>query len=177
MKATAISAGEGYGLVVSGGKVYSFGKNEHGQLGNGSSSDSGAPTAIQGIGPVSAVSAGGAHALALLASGVTPPPPLLSLEAGIASLTITWRLHDEQYVVEYKRLTRAESEECHEDVTESEGCKESTETKKWLVTKLGAHAHGLQVSGLEAEPYMVIVKSMNQHRLERKRVLVGTPLR
>jgi alpha-tubulin suppressor-like RCC1 family protein len=178
VKATAISAGEGYGLVVAGGKVYSFGKNDHGQLGDGSSSSSEAPTAIQGIGPVSAVAAGSAHALALLQSGVAPPPPLLSLEAGIASLTIAWRLHDERYLVEYKRLSGAESEGCHagEPGTESEDCEEAEGVRKWLATKLGERAHGLELLGLEVEPYVVVVKSINQHRLERKRVIVGTPL-
>ncbi|HLM85623.1 MAG TPA: hypothetical protein VK272_05485 [Solirubrobacteraceae bacterium] len=177
-KVSAISAGDNYSLAVSGGKVYGFGKNEVGQLGIGYALNATVPSAIEGIGPVSGVTAGRSHAFALLQSGVQPPPPLLSVEPGIGSLKLNWTLHDEEYKVEYSRGEAQEGGTC----TESEGseageCEESEPSKPWLGPfKLGGQAHGYEVSGLEAQPYLIIVKSIANHRLERKRVIVATPL-
>jgi alpha-tubulin suppressor-like RCC1 family protein len=160
-RATAISAGEGYSLVVSGGKVYSFGLGEHGELGDGRIGNSDVPQAIEGLGPVSSVVAGNAngigksHALALLAAGVQPPAPLVSLQAGAGSLKVTWTLGSEKYKVEYER-------------------KGQKTLLGW--TTLGEQTHSFELARLEAVPYVVLVKSFGKHAMEKKRELLGTPL-
>jgi alpha-tubulin suppressor-like RCC1 family protein len=158
LKVTAIAAGEGYGLSVSGGKVYSFGTNEHGELGDGSTSSSGTPTAIEGLGAVSAVTAGDAHALALLRSGVEPPSPLVSLEPGIGSLKLLWTLHAEEYRLEPHRRSLEEANEAKARV------------------RLGEQVHSFEFAGLEAQPYVITIKSIGNDHLEKKREIVGTPL-
>ncbi len=68
---TAISAGGAHSLaLLANGTVMAWGENESGQLGIGSAAeDSLAPVAVQGLTNVKAISAGGAHSLALLANG------------------------------------------------------------------------------------------------------------
>jgi alpha-tubulin suppressor-like RCC1 family protein len=102
----ALAAGHDYGLALSGGVVYSWGSNELGQLGlgrtprgrgkkNGASArqevGAATPAKVKGTGAVDAISAGGTHAVALLAPGVAPPAPLLSATPGALSLNVSWR--------------------------------------------------------------------------------------
>jgi alpha-tubulin suppressor-like RCC1 family protein len=134
LDATAISSGEGYNLVVSAGKIYGLGLGEHGELGDGHEVNTKTPTAIEGLGAVSTVQAGLGNtgkyhiteALGLLASGVTPPAPLMTLEPGVESLHAAWTLEDPEYEVEYKRFGAGESaceagEEHSEEGVEEEG--------------------------------------------------------
>lgn len=51
------------------GEVYSFGRNEYGQLGQGDWTKKFVPTKIEGLSGVKAISAGQIHSLALLESG------------------------------------------------------------------------------------------------------------
>jgi alpha-tubulin suppressor-like RCC1 family protein len=176
LKATAVAAGEGYSLVVSGGRVYSFGRNAHGQLGDGSSTASAVPTAVQGVGPVSAVAAGSAHVLALLQPGVEPPPPLVTLEPGVRSLKLAWTLQANEYKVQYSARDLKQSARCTEPGA-PEGCEALEEGRKWsAIFRLGEKIHSIEFTGLEAQPYVLVIKSIDEHHLERKRVLVGTPL-
>ncbi|HEY4810458.1 MAG TPA: hypothetical protein VIH71_05300 [Solirubrobacteraceae bacterium] len=185
LQVSNISAGEGYSLVVSGGEVYSLGANEHGELGDGSTSSTTIPTPVEGLGAVSSVFAGSAdgagktHALALLQDGVPPPPVPLSVEPGIDSLKLLWRMRAEAYVLEYDPSHREscevaapgeESSSCQED----EGIAEVADSHEKIT--LGEQANSFEFTGLEAQPYMLIIKSTGKHRLEKKRAIRGTPL-
>jgi alpha-tubulin suppressor-like RCC1 family protein len=182
VKVSAISAGQGYSLALSAGKVYAFGKNARGQLGNGSSSNDAQPSVVPGLGPVASIAAGTAHALAELQSGVQPPAPLLSLEPAIASLRLQWALHAQEYKVYFNpREAEEEPAECEVSPEEetAEGCEEPEPepAPKWLESvKLGEQAHSFEFSGLTVQPYLVLIKSVSAHRLEKKRTIVGAPL-
>jgi alpha-tubulin suppressor-like RCC1 family protein len=69
--ATAVAAGGEYSLALLGsGEVEAWGSNLNGQLGNGSVGGmSSFPTAVGGLGGVTSIAAGAAHALALLSGG------------------------------------------------------------------------------------------------------------
>ena len=70
---TAISAGDAFNLALKkDGTVRAWGVNEYGQLGNGTSgtgADSEVPVRVSGLTSVRAISAGGAHSLALRSNG------------------------------------------------------------------------------------------------------------
>lgn len=177
VKATSVSDGEGYGLAVSGGRVYAFGKDERGQLGDGAAAKGSPPVAIGGIGPVGEVAAGTTHAIAMLASGVAPPPPLLSLEAGVASLMLAWTFDDERYEVQYRPLTRQEAQDCRAGAEpETEDCGQSREVHRWLAAKLSEGTHALELPTPESEPYVVSIKSIAQQHFVRRRTILGMPL-
>jgi hypothetical protein len=98
-KVTAISAGVQYSLALSGGSVYAVGKDEHGELGDGSTSSNSVPRAIKGLEHVTAISAGRKHAVALLPSGTQTPPPAVTMEAGSGSLTLGWTVTGVERIV------------------------------------------------------------------------------
>jgi hypothetical protein len=97
---TAVSAGADFSFALSAGEVYAFGRDSDGKLGTGfkptgclpESEVCPVPTAIAGTGPVTAISAGVRQAMALLQSGVTPPPPLLSASPGVKTMEVAWRI-------------------------------------------------------------------------------------
>jgi alpha-tubulin suppressor-like RCC1 family protein len=67
---TAISAGAYHSLALLGdGTVMAWGRNEYGQLGNGTTEDSDVPVAVNGLSNVIAISAGYEENLALLSDG------------------------------------------------------------------------------------------------------------
>jgi alpha-tubulin suppressor-like RCC1 family protein len=67
---TAVSAGGRHGLaLLANGNVVSWGDNESGQLGNGSTETSNVPVAVTGLSGVKAIAAGANHSLALLNNG------------------------------------------------------------------------------------------------------------
>jgi hypothetical protein len=41
---------------------------------------------------------------------------------------------------------------------------------------LGEQANSFEFTGLEAEPYMIFIKSDGKHHLEKRRAILGTPL-
>ncbi len=183
LKVTGLSAGEGYSLVVSGGKVYGLGTNEHGELGDGSTSSTVLPVAVEGLGAVSSIVAGSSdgadktHVLALLQSGVQPPSPPISLEPGIGSLKLRWQMRAEGYILQYSRTSR-ETCEAGVGVEESPICDEGEEGAEASLGKvaLGEQASSFEFTGLEAEPYVIFIKSTNRHHVEKKRAILGTPL-
>ncbi|MFC0039620.1 ricin-type beta-trefoil lectin domain protein [Actinomadura rayongensis] len=64
----AVSAGYGFSTaLLADGTVRSWGHNDNGELGNGTTTDSTTPVVVGGIGNATQVSAGGFHTLALLA--------------------------------------------------------------------------------------------------------------
>ena len=66
LKIIAISAGSFHSLVLdNAGKVYSFGRNDMGQLGQGDTDTRRVPTKIPGLTNIRAISAGGYHSLVL----------------------------------------------------------------------------------------------------------------
>lgn len=115
-KVTAIAAGQGFGLALSGGTVYAFGEAEGGHLGDGLAegpetclgevSCSRVPLAIQALPAVGGIAAGGgeggeAHAFAYLVSG-SGPPPLLSVTSLGSGAKATWTLPAEEYRLAYR---------------------------------------------------------------------------
>jgi alpha-tubulin suppressor-like RCC1 family protein len=104
VEATAIAAGGGYSLVLSrGGRVYAFGNNKYGMLGNGGSCEneggkmgetgtcfSRVPTAVPGVEDAQAISAGATHAIALLKAGTAPPRPVVSGEGSGLDIKLQW---------------------------------------------------------------------------------------
>jgi alpha-tubulin suppressor-like RCC1 family protein len=180
---TAISAGEGYTLALSEGTVYGLGGNEHGQLGDGNTTATPTPKAMKGLGSVAAISAqlgssGYAHSLVLLAEGVEPPSPLLSVEPGAHSLKLRWNLTTTEFEVKYKEWRPLECEVTAEEEEEKEEPAEPCEKATgWLATfKLG-DVSGYELTGLTGEKaYKVAVKAHNKNNNHKTRTIVGTTL-
>lgn len=67
---TAVAANGKYALaLLSNGTVVAWGRNNHGQLGDGSIANSAVPVAVSGLSGVTAIAAGEEYALALLSDG------------------------------------------------------------------------------------------------------------
>ncbi len=68
--ATAIAAGAQYSLALKAdGTVWAWGRNQDGELGNGTTTDSANPVQASGLSGVIAISAGDTHAMALKSDG------------------------------------------------------------------------------------------------------------
>ncbi len=91
--ATRITAGDGFSAaLLSNGTVLAWGANAHGALGNGTVgatfSTVATPAPVAGVSGATAISAGGAHTLALTSSGsVAPPPPVLGKTVDVAPVS------------------------------------------------------------------------------------------
>jgi alpha-tubulin suppressor-like RCC1 family protein len=92
---TAIGAGLQDSFVVTGGKIYAFGKNTEGDLGIGTSSSTTSPTEVKGVSNVTAVSGNNSHTAALLANGVSAPAPIMRVKPGTKTLKVSWALPTE----------------------------------------------------------------------------------
>jgi hypothetical protein len=67
---TALSAGGGHSLALrADGTLWSWGRNDHGQLGDGSFDDRMAPVQAANLDSITSVAAGGLHSVALKADG------------------------------------------------------------------------------------------------------------
>ena len=180
-----ISGGKTYGLALIGGVIYGWGGNEQGQLGDGSVARTDKPKRVTGIGSVAEVSANVAttpsHSLALLADGVKPPAPLLSIEPGPHSLDVTWNLTLPEYELRYKVWNTKDCEGVLEEGEEEGGTPEEEcelpEGAKWLGDfKLG-DVSGYELTELLGEvPYILSVKSHKGNGDHTTRYITGTPL-
>lgn len=200
IKVAAIAASERSSYAVSGGKIYAFGKNEHGELGDASTSESAAPKVVEGLGGVSTVVAsssegtGTSFAFALLQPGVAAPAPLLSVEPEVGALNVMWKLPATEYELQYyRRSTTSEECEAAEGGEESgstseeepmgegggtgETCSEGErEPEKVLGTFKLHNVQGYELTGLEPVQYRMILKSHDGDRQEKTRYIYGTPL-
>lgn len=163
---TAVAAGSGYSLAVSGGRTYSFGKNRRGELGDGGTAPSDVPSPIPGLGAVSALAAGNTHALALLAPGVQPPAAALSVQPGLGTLSVSWTVRAREYRLSV-RVSRASrtAEERHR-----------LSGRPIERVKLGGRESLFAFTGLQAQPYEVIVLARQRRGRSKRRVLAATPL-
>jgi alpha-tubulin suppressor-like RCC1 family protein len=149
---TAISAGWRFSLAVSGVRMFSWGWNEMGRLGTGTTLSSSVPSQV-GTGSVAAISAGEQHSEALLSGGA--PPPEIEMSSGVGTLTVTWRSTSliERWYVGRRPLTHPHSE-----------------WREWL--QLPASTRSYTLSGLTSgQPYEVIVKNA----VFGVRIIAGTP--
>jgi alpha-tubulin suppressor-like RCC1 family protein len=115
----AIAAGARYSLAVIEHKVYAWGRNEHGELGNGGVASSRVPTAVAGFGPANSVSAAWGHAVALLASGVQAPPPPVTLQPKAGGLDLAWTSDGAERIVD-RVFERPGANETEEEIGEPE---------------------------------------------------------
>jgi alpha-tubulin suppressor-like RCC1 family protein len=151
---TGISAGYAFSLAISNQLAFSWGHNNYGQLGDGTTSDRVAPGLVSGLTGVSAISAGTTHAFALL--GRSPAPPGIALIAGSRSLTVNWEaagLSDSWYV-SYRPI---------EDPA-----------VPFVRVKLAPATRSYTVPNLEVRGYEVAVQQINGSF--GRRVVEGTPL-
>jgi alpha-tubulin suppressor-like RCC1 family protein len=162
-RATAIAAGVQYSLALSGGIVYAVGKNEYGELGDGTRNNDSVPKPVPGLEYVTAISAGRKHAVAVLASGTETPPPAVSLEAGKASLKLGWTVTG----IERIRFGGFESSESLLSLIAMETialAPAMLEIRSVTITESNG-------APLETRPYVVKITASG-----RRRVMVGTPL-
>jgi alpha-tubulin suppressor-like RCC1 family protein len=117
----AISAGTQYSTALIDHKVYAWGRNEYGELGNGGTAASSTPTAVAGLGAVTSVSAAGTHVVALLASGVKPPPSPVTLSPKAGGLDLSWSAAGAARIVDrtFDRPATGEAEEEPEETEEA----------------------------------------------------------
>jgi hypothetical protein len=73
---TAISAGYTHALALSNGKVWAWGSNANGELGNGTETESPEPVEVSGLTGITGISAGRFHSLAY--SAPTPEPQTIT---------------------------------------------------------------------------------------------------
>jgi alpha-tubulin suppressor-like RCC1 family protein len=149
---TAVSAGWRFSLAVSGGKMFSWGWNEMGRLGNGTTSSTALPGEA-GPSTVTAISAGEQHSEALL-SGGAPPREIEVSPSGAGSIMVSWRspYSSERWYVARRPLTYPHSE-----------------WREWVQVPGAARSYTL--SGLTGGgSYEVIVKN----KLNGARIIIGT---
>jgi alpha-tubulin suppressor-like RCC1 family protein len=178
----AISQGASFSLALNEeGRVYSFGLNEHGQLGNGIAGGpetcggkpcDRVPTAIAGLPPVGGISAGGGesgegHSLVWLQSG-SGPPPILTLTPGKGKLTIRWAFNAEEFRLSYRlapESSKAE-EKWSEPVKFTVACSVSSPCHR---TIMGSSAQQYEV---KLDSYRLVEE---KRRLEDSHGAIATP--
>jgi alpha-tubulin suppressor-like RCC1 family protein len=164
-KVTQISAGLKYSLALSGGKVYAIGRDEHGELGNGNTTNSPVPQLVKGVENATSISAGGGHAVAVLAPGTPTPKPLLTLKPGKLSLTISWTFAGVERLECFS--FEPKGSEAEPGVTQSECV---TLTNRVLQART-VTIKELNEKPLEPHPYMASIATDT-----KRRVIVATPL-
>ncbi len=158
-QASAVSAGLGFSLAIAGGRVYSWGKNRYGTLGDGTQNDHTAPTPVGTLAGATLLAAGEQHALALVAGNT--PPPLVELEAGFGSLTVSWSSSDlsDPWRVALRPAAEAGTGVKVKALPFASKVELSPEVRTYTFTELGA------------QRYEVLVESKGFGR----RIIAGTP--
>jgi alpha-tubulin suppressor-like RCC1 family protein len=87
--ANSIAAGYAASDVAVGGRAYSTGQNNYGQLGDGTRTDRGTFGLVRGLEGVLKLQAGAVSAFAEISGSV--PPPIIEATAGAGTLTVKWR--------------------------------------------------------------------------------------
>jgi hypothetical protein len=85
---TSVAAGFSFSIAAAGGHAYSWGKNKHGQLGNGTRTNQPAPSLVSGLTGVQSVQAGFVSSLATITGNIAPIK--ISAIPGPDSLTVRW---------------------------------------------------------------------------------------
>jgi alpha-tubulin suppressor-like RCC1 family protein len=116
----AIAAGNQYSLVLAQHKVYAFGRNEHGELGNGTTANTRSPIPVKLAGPVRAISAGYSHAVALLEAGTQPPPPAVTIQSNTGAVKLGWSAQTAQRLL-YRVFERPGAQEFEPEPGEGGG--------------------------------------------------------
>jgi alpha-tubulin suppressor-like RCC1 family protein len=150
---TTISAGFRFSLAVIGGRVLAWGTNELGQLGNGTTTDSSAPTPVSGLSEVADVSAGEKHSLAVLhGSG---PQAVIEVAAGVGSLTVSWKASEgtEPWSISWRPIAYP-----------------AVQWGPYL--SLPPATRSYAISGLSARRYEVVVRNKTFGR----KIAIGTPI-
>lgn len=160
---TTIAAGLQDSFVLIGGKVYSFGKDSDGELGNGTHTEAAddIPAAIPGLEHVSAISAGNLHTNALLESGYSVPTALLKLAVDVESLKLGWTFSASEFQL---RIAVFEQEHLRAPRYGSIIKVSSTEHKS------NYESHEYSFTDLTSEPHVIRVQTG-----EKTRLLVATP--
>jgi alpha-tubulin suppressor-like RCC1 family protein len=149
---SAISAGFRFSLAVSGGRVFAWGTNELGQLGNGTNINSSQPVPVSGLSEVAEVAAGEKHSLALLHERGPAAP--IELLPGVGSLTVSWRAGEgtEPWTVSWRPLV--------------------SPVGPWgPYLKLPPATRSYTITGLSPRRYEVLVRNKTF-----RKIAIGTPL-
>jgi alpha-tubulin suppressor-like RCC1 family protein len=156
---SSVSGGRSFSLVLKGGTIYAFGDNEPwGQLGVGSLANTNVPTAITGIAPVTTVTAGEQHSLALVEGG--QPPPEFAVTPLPNALKVEWTINASEYHIRWKTPPK---------------------TGRWspIVKQKGPctteHVCTYVIEGLKKEPYEVDFTLVNEGKIGEKRHAIATP--
>jgi hypothetical protein len=155
--ATDVAAGYRTSFAISAGHVFSWGLNEQGQLGIGSTTGTSVPTQVPGLSSVLRVSPGLRHTLAtytLAALSRALPAADIELVAGPRSLTLRWTSSEttERWILSWRQFVKP--------------------TPPWgAFLHLPAATRSYTISGLSATPYEVLL----QNKAFGKKIVTGTP--
>ncbi len=164
----ALAAGNGFGVALSAGAVYTWGSNQHGQLGHGqppastpgTETDSPTPTQVKGIGTAIGISAGFTHAVVLLKRGVTAPASLVKVVPEDLALNLSWRPETSNGAEDLagERLLYRPFEHAGETERAEEGASESEEGPP--VALAGEPAY-ITMEGQPIEEQLVVGERLN----------------
>jgi alpha-tubulin suppressor-like RCC1 family protein len=118
-----VVGGGHFSLVLSQHSVYSFGRNEDGELGNGTTITSPTPAVVPGLSHVAFISAADKHAFAVLEAGTPTPAPLVTLEPEEGALKLEWASNNAERLV-YREFERPGVTETEEEAGEPGGGEE-----------------------------------------------------
>jgi alpha-tubulin suppressor-like RCC1 family protein len=157
-KVTGVAASFRTSFAIVAGHVFSWGFNEQGQLGIGSTTGTSSPTQVPGLSGVLRVAPAQQHTLAtytLAAPSAALPAPDIELIAGTQSLTVRWTSSEttERWLVSWRPIVKPKP--------------------PWgAFIPLPALTRSYTISGLGATPYEVVVKN----QMFGAKTVTGVPL-
>ena len=185
---SAIAAGFSFSLALSEGKVYSFGRNQDGELGTGGTEASNAePVEVKGIGPVAAIDAGNVFGIALLQSGEAGPAPLVTSTVGERSMSVAWGFSEPEFGARWLRYQECPEVETEEEIESEEKCTSRESNNSGAFVTITAEHESLSYEEQsftftnlsKIQPYEVTLRSftgLGKTGEERKRYIWATPL-